>query len=182
MKRRLDSSRLQSTTDFPTPPYHHGKIFYVAGIFLSFIVGFFASHVLWPRHTTTERKVYVEPRANQYSSAYHLDIEIQKHADARSTRMLQSCMGVLEIKDNEAQTVLHKRAAVGSKQGFVDLKNDFPYLIQSYIFHRETGYGIADDGQHNLFLIVWQPGKIKVPTANPGAIKIVSGRRIEVSN
>lgn len=155
----------------------------LVSIMLGLAVGFLVCYWWRPRYIIVERDLYPAKKVAQaVLPDADLDARIRRRAEEMTMELLQACRGILEIKDNEAQTVLHKRAAIGSKNGFIGLKNDTPYVIHHYFLHRNTGYGIAGESAKNIFLIIWHPGAIKPPSANPGAIKVVSGRRIEITS
>ncbi len=145
------------------------------------MAGFFFCRKVWPRiQTITVEKEVLVPVKVQKDDALAIDLEIDRRAHQRFIGIMeQSWLGVLEIKDNEAQTVLHKRAALATKNRFFDLKNDVSYTVYGYFTYMEKGYGIAGDGKNTFFPFVWYPGTTKAPIINPGTIRIPAGRRVE---
>ena len=122
----------------------------------------------------------IEVKPKQDTTSIDVGLALDRLARKKAVDFLrESWLGVLEIKDGKAITVRYKRAALGNKNGFIDLKNNVPYTIHNYFVYADKGYGIADDGEQNFFLAVWHPGTTKVPLINPGTIIILSGDRVE---
>lgn len=180
MKRPQQSMPLESTIDMPVlvSPKFRWKLwgFLMLEIVL-FGAGFLACRLTWPRYVKIEKILSVslpqKPPIQDSST-------MTDRANAKLLELLQKpWLGVMEIQDNEAQTVWRKRASIGNKQGFTNLHNGISYRVHSYFTYRDTGYGIVDDGEENLFLVIWKPGITKAPDANPGNFRIPHGRRIE---
>ncbi len=162
----------------------------ILGSVTVFAIGFFLSHITWPRYVEVEkivekRQMVRFPEEERKPPVQRdLSLEIEKRADTKIISLFESSWkGVLIVKDNKAQTVLRNRAALGrtvlgNKQGFVDLKND-SYTVHNYFTYLDTGYGIVDDGQQNFFLLLWSSGATKAPLINPGTINLVKGITIE---
>ena len=163
----------------------------IIGGTIIFLTGFFLCYFVWPRHIKVEVEKVVEKQVTvslpvvkeKALSKDELEARVQRYATTRLMNLLQSpenWKGVLEVKDNEAQTVRYKRAALASSQGFADLKND-SYWVYGYSVHKDVGCGICFDGQSNLFIFRWYPGVTKVPI-DIKTIRIIQGRRVEASS
>jgi hypothetical protein len=140
-------------------------------VVFSFSIGFIACLIFWPSYANT---TVITAQTKQIEKQLKVEKEL-----TRGSMLEENWIGVLEVRDNEALTVLHKRAAIGNKNGFISLKIGVSYTVHNYFVHLNTGYGIVDDGQGSLFLLVWYSGDLKAPSANPRTIRIPSGRRIE---
>ncbi len=91
----------------------------------------------------------------------------------------ENMKGIVRLQDGVALTVHSKRAAIGNKTGFVDLDNFIKYELHCYFTHKDNAYAIADDGEMNLFLVEFLPGKVKVPITNPGKLRFPQGIRAD---
>ena len=158
----------------------------IASIILAFGTGFFVCRLTWPRQVAakTEKEdatPTTKTEQNPRRKDRDLDSGVTQRADAKIISMLhESSNGVLEVKDNIAQTVLKNRAALGSKDGFTDLDNG-SYAVHWYCVHNKTGYGIVEDGQRKVFLLKWDHGVIE-PPKKITKITLPNGRRVEASN
>ena len=178
------SALLKTTTDFVVltarSPLPKMLIVFTLVLIFSFLASRF-----WPKNKIAEtagKEQSAITTKNEKETSNDLETRSDDIANEKVAKLLQeNWIGVLIVKDNEAQTVLHRRAAVAGKYGFIDLKNDRSYTILNYFNHLNTGYGIVDDGYRNFFLLVWQSGTTKAPTINPGKIRMI-GDRIETSS
>lgn len=83
--------------------------------------------------------------------------------------------GFLEINDGQAQTVLHRRAAVlGAEGKFLNLPNG-DFLVIGYSVRDGTGYG-AIRCPEGIVVFVWRD---KPPQSKPHAVRIAKGVNIE---
>ena len=170
-QRKISSAFFKTTIVFPaisalnkTKGFLKQRLPAMSILAISFIFGFCTCYFLFPRTINNEEKPFSKPHDPW---AEHL------------ATLWENGFGVLVVRDNEAQTILHKRAAIDSKYGFRDLKNG-TYKVTNYFHCRNTGYGLVNHTKKDSFLLVWHSGEvIKAPTENPGAIKITT-RRVEI--
>lgn len=191
MNKKINGSpaSIRTTEDFPIISARNVflKIRFAITIIavISFIIGFSVCALIQPKTETAKPPPPPITTAKPKHDIAPVDIglELDRLARAKVVNFLrESWLGVLEIRDGKAITVRYKRAALGNKNGFTDLKNDASYVVHNYFVNGDKGYGIVDDGNRNFFLAIWYPGITKVPLTNPGTIRIPSGDRIETGN
>jgi len=184
---------MKTTVDFlppgPARRQWRGKVVLVLAMAGMFFLGLVTSYAAWPRYVTvtqplpknTQPATVKEKDSSPKPAERNIDAEVKHMAGERAKAMLEGCAGVVEIKDNEAQTVRYKKAAIASKGGFTDLKKGVPYTFHSYHVHNDIGYGLVGDDEGLLFHLVWYPGAIKAPTIKPVTLTVSSGKRIELA-
>jgi hypothetical protein len=197
MKNHINGTG-KSTVDFTPPnPWHRRLLNFCKtepGICLGccvwtiavFTIGFGSGHYTFPREVVHEKVVWLPAKITEKKDELpeppqrNIDKEVRQLAEEKISNILQNCAGVLEIKDGEAQTVRYKKAAIGKKGGFTDIKKGVPYTVHSYFLHNKTGRGLVGDGENNIFFLDWQPGTTNPPGINPGTLTVVSGKRVEI--
>lgn len=148
---------------------------------VSLVTGFLICRFAWPREVIIKEKGETIMVSASAMPLQNSGFTMEVLANEKIYRIFQeSWLGVLEVKDGQAQTVSHKRAALGSKQGFYDLKTNTAYTVHNYFVHNGTGYGLVGNDLQNFFLLVWHSGATKAPAANPGTIWISQGRNIQI--
>ena len=180
------------TVDFPSPKpfWTSGLIRILIAICIAIIchtTGILLGRIVWPRYVVLEKVVLVAEKPvaiapNQWN--FELDLEVDRRANQRANEkmkmILENCLGVLEIKDGEAQTVRYKKAAIGKKGGFSDIKKDVPYVVYGYTMHNKVGRAIVSDDDWNIFHLDWHPGLTPAPEKNPNIIRVIGGKRIGI--
>ncbi len=111
------------------------------------VTGFIVSHYFYPREVIVPELRIEKPTPEQFAA------EVEKVASIKLQQHLGGLAGVLIVKDGSAQTVLHKRAAIGNKNGYQDLP-DGSYPIHSYCLHEDAGYGISTTEDNQPFAVV----------------------------
>lgn len=146
-----------------------------------FMAGMLVTKGSWPTKYETREVLLMKKDEEPLISPIPKDMPSEKSEIKQFSKILkESWPGILEIKDNESQTIRYKRTALSNKNGFIDLKNG-PYSIIAYFTNSSgTGFGIVYDGEKNFFPLLWHPGATKAPTLNPGTINLLNGRRIEI--
>ncbi|MSU54903.1 MAG: hypothetical protein EXS48_03705 [Candidatus Staskawiczbacteria bacterium] len=180
------------TVDFPRPKSFWKNDFIKILICLGIAITCFANGILfgrfiWPRYVIAEKVIVVKEKPvivapNKWNIELDLEVErkVNQRADEKMKMILENCLGVLEIKDGEAQTVRYKKAAIGKKGGFSDIKKDVPYTVYGYTTHNKIGRAIVSDDDWNIFQLDWHPGLTPAPEKNPGIIRVISGKRIGI--
>lgn len=145
----------------------------VMAIFLAGV----STRFIWPHQVVLEKPIIKEVQIEKI----HWKV-IDAKQPTLANALEEGRFGVLMVMDGQAKTVLKNRAAVGSKHGFWDLRNDIIYTIHNYAFFQNTGYGIVSDDESNFFFLVWQTGQTPAPITNPKTIFVPSGRKIAIGN
>lgn len=90
-------------------------------------------------------------------------------------------VGILEVRDGQAITILKNQVAINGGNGYIKLQEETPYQILSYFNHGNDGCALVDYGNNEFFWMRWYAGTTKAPTKNPKTIYI-SNRRVEIGS
>ena|GEM_PF-3192746 len=102
------------------------------------------------------------------------EIEIERRVREQVAEKLRY-RGVLEVKDGEAQTVLHRRTAAQGENGkFTDLPNG-DFSLHWYVIREGNGYGTVEFPS-GMVLVIWRG---KPPSSKPDAIRLYNGRKVD---
>ena len=182
-----------TTTDIPTPsllpgapaPKDDGKMLItVAGFAAAFGTGFLLCYLAYPREKIVpiirEVPIAVKNPTKELQPSWEIsNYEIEQRVNSKITQLFRNSSGFFEVKDGESTFAPNRRAAVKTKTGHIDLKNNMTYLLFFYSVHDGTTRAVAYDGNQTLFRFMWHSGKTKPAATNPGAFRIPHGKVVE---
>lgn len=163
----------QSKSRFPWE-----AILFSASFMLTFFAGIIVCKCLWPS-VRYEREIPICLVAHKPEHAEEKK-EMLPPERIFIKELPEKCLGVLEIKDNEALTVLKKKAAIGSKNAFEYLKSSTSY--RTICYHcLDEGFGMVAFDDENFFILRWYEGATK-PPLHLKSFYVAKGRRIEIGD